>query len=190
MSVNQDTAGFPWHNQEIPDLNNEIHLHLDDCRVRVRINSSSLREKLTFYLHPFLIPAADDFHIDIEAVEAKPQVLNLKLSDKKPDPGKKRIKEQYLDTPWGRVVRKTISGMVFYFNRNRNLAIGPCSENDNQVINFINNRFIQWKLDQGCLLCHAAAVARNNLGIILAEYFYILSWQLTAQSLPHMEQPF
>lgn len=170
MSMKFNLPGFPWSEPEIFDLSNELFIRLDDCRIRVRTNSSSLRQKLAFYLQPFLVPALDECHINIEAVETEPPVLDLKLRDKMPDPGKKRIKEQYLDTPQGRVVRKTISGMVFYFNTNRNLAIGPCSENDNQIINFINNRFIQWKLDQGCLLCHAAGVARNNQGIILAGF--------------------
>ncbi len=33
-----------------------------------------------------------------------------------------------------------------------------------------NHPFIQWKLDQGCLLCHAAAVSWKGQGLILAGF--------------------
>jgi HprK-related kinase B len=58
--------------------------------------------------------------------------------------------------------------MLFLFTADRHLAYGPCSENPNQVINFVNNRHIQWTLARGHLLCHAAAVARNGRGLAVA----------------------
>jgi len=67
-------------------------------------------------------------------------------------------------------VRKRITGMHFIFGEGENVAVGPCLENSNQVINFINNRFIEWKLNQGGLLGHAAGVVHNGRGLSLAGF--------------------
>ncbi len=61
--------------------------------------------------------------------------------------------------------------MHFIFGDNDNLAIGPCRENSNQVINFINNRFIEYKLRKNWLLGHAAAVLYNGRGLALAGFY-------------------
>ncbi len=69
-------------------------------------------------------------------------------------------KEAYFDVEDGRVVHKLRTGMWFLFGRDEHLAVGPCTQNPNQVINFINNRMIQWALHRGALLGHASAVCR------------------------------
>ena len=60
--------------------------------------------------------------------------------------------------------------MVLVFNGRVNLAIGPCLENSNQVVNFINNRFIEWMLRRESLLAHAAGVCLGNRGLALAGF--------------------
>ena len=72
---------------------------------------------------------------------------------KTPDPGKTKIKEEYVDLDDGRIVRKRLTGMLFVFGGGQNVAVGPCGANLNQVINFINNRYIEW------LLCRPACWA-------------------------------
>ena len=89
---------------------------------------------------------------------------------KQPDQGKNRIKEEFLELDGGRLVRKRLTGMYFLFGQDVNLAVGPCVENDNQVVNFINNRLIQWELDRGGLLAHAAAVNHQGRGLALAGF--------------------
>jgi HprK-related kinase B len=89
---------------------------------------------------------------------------------KPPDPGKTKVKEEFLDLPDGRIVRKRLTGMVFVFGEGDNAAVGPCRDHLNQVINFINNRHIQWALCRGCLLGHAAGVLRKNRGLALAGF--------------------
>ncbi len=152
------------------NFNQHLFLKFDDCIIRVETTTLALKQKLEEYLGPFIFSKDLETNITVKVIETRPFVPDIPFINKPPDPGKKKIKEQYCDLDSGRVVRKKQTGTLFYFNRGENLALGPCSENDNQIINFINNRFIQWKLDQGCLLCHAAAVARNNFGIILAGF--------------------
>jgi HprK-related kinase B len=60
--------------------------------------------------------------------------------------------------------------MMFVFGAGDNLAIGPCTSNYNQVVNFINNRYIEWKLNQGGVLGHAAGVSSNGKGLALAGF--------------------
>jgi HprK-related kinase B len=75
-------------------------------------------------------------------------------------PSVKGPKEAFFDVSDGRVVHKLRTGMWFLFGRDDHLAIGPCTDNPNQIINFINNRMIQWALHRGALLGHASAVCR------------------------------
>lgn len=149
----------------------EFHLDLtlEDCRIRLRSNSAKLIELLSAYYGGFARPFASA-DVEVTAIEAPPPDFDRRLTPKEPDPGKTRIKEEYLDLADGRVVRKRLTGMVFLFGGSIHLAIGPCEANSNQVINFINNRFIQWHLDRGCLLCHAAGVVVNGRGLALSGF--------------------
>jgi HprK-related kinase B len=144
-----------------------LGLRFGDCRLRLDSNSEALVVKLRGYFHDFAerAGAAD---IVVQAFDAPTPDLGLALAEKAPDPGKRRVKEEYLDFAGGRLVRKRLTGMHFLFDGKRNLALGPCLLNDNQVVNFINSRYIQWLLDRGRLLCHCAAVAGEGGGLALA----------------------
>jgi HprK-related kinase B len=141
----------------------------DDCVVEVDTNYQRLDGKLRDYFKPFLInPKTPD--IRITALEAPPKSVPFTFIIKKPDPGKTKIKEEYSDIKGGRIVRKRLTGMMFFFGDGDNLAIGPCAANYNQVVNFINNRYIEWKLNQGGVLGHAAGISVNGKGLALAGF--------------------
>lgn len=132
-------------------------------------NSQALAARLGDYFQEFLLAGEGGVVPDtvIHALEAPPantEALGLRLCPRPRDPGKTSVKEEYQDLEDGRVVRKRLTGMLFAFGPGRHLVVGPCLENDNQVVNFINNRFIQWTLDRGALLCHAAGVAMPRQG--------------------------
>jgi HprK-related kinase B len=135
-----------------------LFLDLGDCRIEVRSNSEPLLAELDAYFGGF-VAAPGPADVCVTALEGPAPSIPLDLTAKAPDPGKSKVKEEYVDVPGGRLVRKLLTGMVFLFGHGRNLAIGPCLKNANQVVNFINNRYIEYKLHQGCLLGHAAAVA-------------------------------
>ncbi len=145
-----------------------LDLLFEDCALEVRSNSRRLLEKLAYYYKDFLGHGSQEPEIRITALEAPAPALPLEFTLKPPDPGKHKRKEEWVDLPDGRIVRKRLTGMLFLFGGGRHLAVGPCVENDNQVINFINNRFIERTLDQGYLLGHAAAVLRGTRGMALA----------------------
>jgi len=135
-----------------------LFLDLGDCRIEVRSNSTALLAELDAYFGGF-VAQAGPVEVVITALEGPAPSIPLELAAKDPDPGKSKVKEESAEVPGGRLVRKVLTGMVFLFGHGRNLALGPCLKNANQVINFVNNRYIEYKLHQGCLLGHASAVA-------------------------------
>jgi HprK-related kinase B len=150
----------------LPPTGGELRLRLDfgGYVTEVVTNSQALVEKLRDYFQEFLLTGEGGVVPDtvIHALETPPrdpQTLGLRLGPRPRDPGKTSVKEEFQDLEDGRVVRKRLTDMLFVFGRGLHLVVGPCLENDNQVVNFINNRFIQWTLDRGALLCHAAGVA-------------------------------
>lgn len=146
-----------------------LHLAFGGCTLSVATNRTRVAAALRSYFKPFLCPerAAD---IGITAHEAPEQALPVAFTDKPPDPGKRKVKEAYIDLSDGRVVRKRLTGMLFVFNGVDHLAIGPCWKNLNQVINFINNRYIEWLLCKGCLLGHASGVILEGRGVAMAGF--------------------
>lgn len=146
-----------------------LFLRFDDCVFEIETNDSRLDSRLRQYFKSFMImPSTPD--IRVSALEATPPTIPADFTIKKPDPGKSRIKEEYLDIDGGRIVRKRLTDMLFIFGKGDNLAVGPCTANDNQVVNFINNRFIEWALNRGGLLGHAAGVSVNGRGLALAGF--------------------
>ncbi|WP_243362284.1 HprK-related kinase B [Fundidesulfovibrio terrae] len=146
-----------------------LRLDFGGFGVDVRVNDERLAAWLADYFRDFH-RAPGPAHCEVLAVECDPQTLPVTYSVKEPEPGKTKIKEEWADLVDGRVVRKRLTGMLFLFGQGCNLALGPCLDNPNQVVNFINNRFIEHKLNQGCLLGHAAAVAWDGEGLALAGF--------------------
>lgn len=145
-----------------------LRLHLNNLDFDIKTNSAELAHELERYFLPFIGAPEDDPHSTVFALETPAWDSGLSLELKEPEPGKTQIKEEYTDLDGGRLVRKRLTGMVFIFGGKLNLAVGPCLANPNQVINFINNRHIQWELEQGALLAHAAGVCGPNLGLAMA----------------------
>jgi HprK-related kinase B len=151
------------------DCAHRLDLRFGRCRIRLQTNSEMLAAALARYFGTF-VNQNKTTDITVYAIEAPPPDLNTPLTIKQPDPGKTKIKEAYRRFGDGMLVRKRLTDMVFLFGGGHNLAIGPCRLNDNQVINFIINRFIQWVLNQGHLLLHAAAVSSGGNGLAIAGF--------------------
>jgi len=158
----------------------ETVLKFANCCIKVKVNNDSLLSELNHYFDNFVLPVSgvnssdsvvtEPIDITISVHQAPVPDLAIPFIAKQPDPGKTKIKEEFIDLPDGRIVRKRLTGMHFFFGRKGHLAIGPCLENSNQVINFINNRYIEWELCKGALLGHAAAVAWKGKGAAIAGF--------------------
>lgn len=147
----------------------DVHLRFGNCRIQVLSNSDGVISGLRQYFSAF-VTAAERPDCVITIHQAPDVQVRRPLTPKQPDPGKTRIKEEYADIPGGRIVRKLLTGMVFVFGGPDHAAIGPCLENLNQVVNFINNRYIEWQLCRGGILGHAAGVRLMGKGLALAGF--------------------
>ncbi len=145
-------------------------LGFGECAIKVQSNHEPLLAELSQYFDQFVVNSDTPAQMTVTTIEQEPPVIDLDLMVKQPDPGKTKIKEEFYDLADGRLVRKRLTGLIFLFGKDTHLAIGPCLKNSNQVINFINNRLIQWELDRGCLLAHAAAVTSGGKGMALAGF--------------------
>ncbi|MEW6260793.1 MAG: HprK-related kinase B [Thermodesulfobacteriota bacterium] len=150
-------------------VSDRLLLCFGDCIVEVHTNDVDLCKGLAAYFQSFVL-ASGNPHVSISVHETVAVDIDFPLKPNMPDPGKTRIKEEYADLLDGRIVRKRLTGMVFVFGGDNHLAIGPCRKNLNQVVNFINNRYIAWLLDAGGILAHAAGVIFHGCGIALAGF--------------------
>lgn len=146
-----------------------LFLRFGHCTVEVETSHESIAEALMRYFSPF-VSGAGSAEILISVHEAPEYGLPVDFIPKPLEPGKAKIKEEFFDLSDGRIVRKRLTGMLFVFGDGENVAIGPCLENLNQVVNFINNRYIEWILCRGCLLGHAAGVVLGGQGLALAGF--------------------
>lgn len=150
-------------------LIDDAHLQFGNCHIRVQSNSESVIYGLKIYFSAFTtVPAAPDRLISV--YQTDDVSVDMMLTEKTPDPGKTKIKEEYADIGDGRIVRKKLTGMVFIFGGTDHIAVGPCMDNLNQVVNFINNRYIEWQILHGGILGHAAGVWLHDKGIALAGF--------------------
>ncbi len=147
----------------------KIHLTFGNCCMEVAANQKEIIDQLRIYYGHF-VKSTGMAQIVITVHETEPPHFDEEFAVKEPDPGKSKVKEEYIDLSDGRVVRKRLTGLVFVFGEGENLAAGPCLSNINQIVNFINNRFIEWELCRGCLLGHAAAIAWKGKGLALAGF--------------------
>jgi HprK-related kinase B len=150
-------------------LDHSLDVTFDDVTVHVDSNSQPLIEKLAAYYRDFLGNGGRTL-VRVVAVEAPAPDFDLPFTLKDREPGKTKIKEASVDLPDGRVVRKLLTGLVFLFGHGANYTVGPCIANDNQLVNFINNRFIELRLRRGALLFHAAGVAEGGAGLVIAGF--------------------
>lgn len=147
----------------------ELELTFEDISVAVTSNSPELIAKLAGYYQDFL-GGGGAVRLAVTAIESEPVALDLPFTVKEREPGKTKLKEAYADLPDGRVVHKLLTGLIFFFGHGVNAALGPCLANDNQIINFINNRVLEVRLRAGDLLLHAAGVAEGQRGLAIAGF--------------------
>jgi HprK-related kinase B len=124
------------------NLKHGLTLKLGECIVRVKTNSVKLADKLGEYYTGLISKSPEESAITINAIEGGEPDFEIEFVGKQPDPGKVKIKEEYADLDDGRIIRKIITGMTFVTGAGFNIAIGQCAVNYNQIVNFINNRYI------------------------------------------------
>ncbi|MCU7940018.1 MAG: HprK-related kinase B [gamma proteobacterium symbiont of Bathyaustriella thionipta] len=157
--------------QEKQLVSERLHLKINDWRLELRSNSKELIDKLSRYFSNCnVIGDENTADITMIAIECKAPELGINFIDWKREPGKTGRKDEYFDLKDARVVRKVRTGMVFLQSEKTIIAAGPCIQNDNQVINFINSQYMNWLQQHGWLICHASGLVHNNNGLAIAGF--------------------
>lgn len=152
-----------------------LKLALSDADIEVISNSAPLLEELRrYFAHIVTDKIADP--IRVVAIESSPVVLDLEWRDWSREPGKTGRKDSCFDLDNARLIRKVRTGMLFLQSETNRIAIGPCLKNSNQVINFINNQYMNRLQQQGWLNCHAAALTRAEQGMAQRFATLRISW--------------
>ena len=161
MTINLFTEKLLQGQQLIDQL---LALNLQGCKIHIKSNSTELINKLSQYFdncnvldeRPEQDAVAD---IDMIAIESIAPEMGVDYVDWAREPGKTGRKDEYFDFEHGRLVRKVRTGMVFLQSESSIVAAGPCIDNDNQVINFINSQYMNWLQNRGWLICHASGMS-------------------------------
>ncbi|MFP4472669.1 MAG: HprK-related kinase B [Candidatus Omnitrophota bacterium] len=146
-----------------------FQLNFDGCIIEVRTNDRCLAEQLQNYFALFQ-DRQHQAHYVVHAVQQPEWDPGLVFEERPREVPGKKIKEAVCDLSDGRAVRKIQTGMIMVMTGNRNAVVGPCRQNINQVINFINNRYIEWRLNQGAVLLHCAGVLLRGKGAALCGF--------------------
>lgn len=146
-----------------------LYLAIDNCSIEVRSNSAELLTTLASYFSHIVSEKAPSA-LTIIAIEKPVEPIDLPFKDWRRDAGKVGRKDSYYDLANARVVYKVKTGMCFLQSENVKLASGPCLENDNQIINFINSQYLNWLQQQEWQNCHAAGLVRNGKAIAMAGF--------------------
>jgi HprK-related kinase B len=149
-------------------IDEHLDLYLGGFTMRIRSNKKPVIDKLAAYFS-HVEPGTAEPDIEILAIER--DVITdsgLEFTDWAREPGKTGRKDAYLDIPNARVVHKVRTGMLFLQSESVRIAAGPCLQNDNQVINFINSQYMDWLQNNGWLICHASGMEVNGHAIGMA----------------------
>jgi len=145
-----------------------LALAIEGCRIRVHTDSPEVEARLREYFRDWVVDGNGPAVIDVYALERPTTPVDTEWRDWPRDPGKRGIKERVSDYGDGRLISKVRTGMLFLLHYSRVVALGPCVENLNQVVNLVNNQYITWCMHQGWELCHAAGVRLGEGGLALA----------------------
>ncbi|MCR4316439.1 MAG: HprK-related kinase B [Planctomycetes bacterium] len=96
--------------------------------------------------------------------------IDLEFTLNPPSPGKSGSKEEFHDFEDGVVIRKVKTGLVTILTDSEWLIAGDVESNPNQVINAINNKYIESRMKSGYSLFHASAIARKGRGIAISGF--------------------
>lgn len=137
--------------------------------IDVFTNSLPLKQILTAYFHEFIVETPQaDVHSTVTVHDASSISFPYSYKLATPSAPHKPCKHEWIDLSGGRIVHHRITDMHYFIGNEQNCMAGPCLTMKNQVVNFINSRFIKNKVDEGYLLGHASAVELDGHGMIIS----------------------
>lgn len=154
----------------IASCTKELILTFGALTVHVHSNEQTILDELDLYYKSYQKIAKNTQIIDVYAVEQAEVKESVHWLEVPREAGKQGRKEGFLDSFTegelsenavfeGRWIKKFKTGMVMLQRMEAPVAIGPCIANMAQIINFINNQFLNVYLRQDFLLGHASGFA-------------------------------
>lgn len=141
------------------------HYVFAELSIAVKSNHEALLAELDHYYksylqaEPNLAPQKTLYVVEQEVVGDQLDWLEVPR-----EAGKQGRKEGYLDdaASGGRWIKKFKTGLSLLQHQETPVVLGPCSVNLAQIVNFINNQFLNHYLCQGFELGHAAAFSQSG----------------------------
>lgn len=148
-------------------VSNRIYLSFNGFVICFSSNSENLLRELSEYYSSFLT-SPKDYQANVVGYQGDAPAWDLLWQIKKPDIGKTKIKEEFFVFDQGQLVKKVQTGVhLLYINKDRYI-FGPLLDNPNQVVNFINNIYLDYLLKERGLLFHAAGMCHQGKGLGMA----------------------
>lgn len=150
-------------------VDDAVFLGFDQLVLEVKSNSNQVLNLLKQYFpneRTLPNPSAQRMIL----IESPPDTFDFSFSHWPREAGKQGIKESVLDLNEARLIRKQRSGMLFFQTEMQKIAVGPCLNHINQIVNFINNQHMNWLQQQDWLICHAAAIAYKQQAYVFAGF--------------------
>lgn len=160
---------LPHVNEALSHCEETIRLHFADLSVIVHSNEAMLLAGIADYYRSYLkAEAHTTMSLNLYVMEQNVVGDELDWLNVPREEGKQGRKEGYLDVAGGRWIKKFKTGMAFLQRPDHAVAVGPCASNLAQVINFINNQFLNHYLREGFTLGHASAFCVNGEATAIA----------------------
>jgi len=150
------------------DCQHQLTLIFGVLTVRVHGNNRAVLTELNEYYKSYRDGKSGSHAIDVYVVDHEEVVESVDWQDVPREVGKRGRKEGYLNylseqgAFAGRWIKKFKTGMFMLQRLENPVVIGPCLANLAQVINFINNQFLNLHLRNGFVLGHAAGFSVNG----------------------------
>ncbi len=156
-------------------ITNTLALSINNYHIHIRSNTQKLLDTLQHYFHSCQV--VDTSKVDITpdctlvAIDQAPLTLSdISFTNWPREEGKTGRKDEYYDLADGRLIRKVRTGMLFLQSTQYQLAIGPCLQYPNQIINFINSQYMNYLQQKKWLICHAAGLSYQRKGLAIAGF--------------------
>lgn len=160
---------LPHVNEALSHCSETVCLHFADLSVTVHSNEAMLLAGIADYYRSYLKTEANTTSsLNVYVIEQNAVGDELDWLEVPREAGKQGRKEGYLDVADGRWIKKFKTGMAFLQRPDHGVAVGPCASNLAQIVNFINNQFLNHYLRQGFTLGHASAFCVNGEATAIA----------------------
>ncbi|MBR7888221.1 HprK-related kinase B [Marinomonas sp. A79] len=154
---------LPHVNEVLNRCTNTVQLTFADVSVTVHSNEGILLAGIADYYRSYLkSTTTPSTSLTLYVIEQDAVGDELDWLEVPREAGKTGRKEGYLDVEGGRWIKKFKTGMAFLQRPDQAVAVGPCTANVAQIVNFINNQFLNHYLRQGFTLGHASGFSVNG----------------------------